>query len=58
MAEPQVSMAWTAQYVAENRRKCLSFLQAANLLVVRHMEKRRYASAVASLDQLPPCGGA
>ena len=52
MAEPQVPMAWTAQYVAENRRKCLSFLQAANLLVVRHMEKRRYASAVASLDQL------
>lgn len=52
MAETQVSMAWTAQYVAENRRKCLSFLQAANLLVVRHMEKRRYASAVASLDQL------
>ena len=52
MAEPQVPMTWTAQYVAENRRKCLSFLQAANLLVVRHMEKRRYASAVASLDQL------
>ena len=52
MAEPQVPMTWTAQYAAENRQKCLSFLQAANLLVIRHIEKRRYASAVASLGQL------
>lgn len=52
MVEPEVTRTWTKEYVTENRRKCLSFLQATNLLAVRYIEKRRYASAVTSLDQL------
>ncbi len=52
MVEPEVTVTWTPEYVIENRQKCLSFLQAMNLLAVRYIEKRRYASAVTSLDQL------